>query len=158
VQAVTDLQIQDETHLTRLLNWTGLGPQHYYTTYNGESLTLDKHETETTTILRQIKIVQSALTTSKRRYYRRKFTKFTAEIEEERLAGKPGRVIKTLLQKKRSVFDTNLLELPCGTLELDLEKAQEAITKELSEWMTGDPAHSTGINAPGGRPQQDLHG
>ena len=43
----------------------------------------------------------------------------------------------------------NLLELPCGTLELDLEKAQQAVTEELSEWMTGDPAHSTGINAPG---------
>ena len=110
---------------------------------------MELHHSETTEILRQIKLVQSALTTSKRRFYRRKFVKFTAEIEEERRVCKPGRVIKALLQKKRSVFDINLVELPGGTLELDLDKAQQAITAELSEWMTGDPAHSTGINAPG---------
>ena len=146
---MTDLRIEDETHLARLLNWTGLGPNHYLTTYNGEALSLETHSQLATTTMRQIKLVQSALTTSKRRHYRKKFAKYTADIEEERRAGKPGRVIKALLQKKRSVFDMNLLELPCGSLDLDLEKAQRAVTAELSEWMTGDPAHSTGINAPG---------
>jgi hypothetical protein len=34
VRAVTDLRIEDETHLARLLNWTGLGPNHYLMTYN----------------------------------------------------------------------------------------------------------------------------
>ena len=69
-------------------------------------------------------------------------------MEDERRAGKPGRVIKALLQRQRSVFDLNLLELPTGTLELDLERAQKIVTDELSTWMTGDPEHSTGINAP----------
>ena len=52
-----------------------------------------------------------------------------------------------LLQKKRNTFDLNLLELPSGELELDLEKAQHIVTKELSDWMTGDATHRQGLHS-----------
>ena len=105
------------------------------------------HTKETKLVEKQIRLIQRNLTSSKRRYYRSKFAKYAAEIEEERRMGKPGKVIKMLMQKTRSVFDLNLLELPSGDLELDLEKSQSIITNELSEWMSGDASQRQGINS-----------
>ena len=114
-KVVQELRVEDPEHVERLLNWTGLGPQHYYDKYHITKID-GQHGKLTQQTDKQIRLVLSALTTSKRRYYRRKFVKLAADMEDERRAGKPGRVIKALLQRQRSVFDLNLLELPTGTL------------------------------------------
>ena len=66
--AVGGLKVEDPDHVKRLLNWTGLGPNHYYDKYN-TARAEGKHGTLTHQTDKQIRLVLSALTTSKRRYY-----------------------------------------------------------------------------------------